>query len=47
MFNNFVSDIGEGIESILIKFSDDRKLGETADLLKSRKALQKDLDGLH
>lgn len=42
----FLRDLDQGMECTLSKFADDIKLGRNADVLDSKKALEKDLGWL-
>lgn len=46
LFNIFADNLEEEIQSVLSKFARNTKLGESADLLEGRKALQKHLGRL-
>ena len=46
LFNIFINDIDDGMESTLIKFADDTKLGVVANSSEDRIRIQTDLDRL-
>lgn len=46
LFNTFINNLDDGVESTLSKFMGDMKLGEEADSLEGCSAMQKDLDRL-
>ena len=46
LFNVFINDLDERIDSIISKFADDTKLGRLADILEGHATIQRDLDRL-
>ena len=44
LFNIFINDLDEGVQGLLVKFADDKKLGGIANTLEDRNKIQNDLD---